>query len=364
MRAQGSIASLASLAHGTRGKSPIHGAIAGSYRCSTPHILILILLGTTLLGSLCIAGSAADYYSGQEYKFGTVYSPDWDYLWDASCCSDNTKPCCYDPRKIHESTFEIIAPIVDEPTEITISVMVRTKRMASCMDMAELKIVVKPHKGLTVIKKHMGGDGTFSFTGTGFSGDCGMSSFNLSPSNGYAFACHDLVPGTYTITELALPGWDLNSITVVGTDPTNYQITGRSITIIPQPGESPAVTFTNAKRGSIVVDKIASPGGFAQEFEFKPSYGESFKLSNTSDPKDSGQLLPGTYSISETAVPGWDLAEIEVKGIASKPIIDLATGTISFYLAPGETASVTYTNRKKQADISGYVWDEDRKSVV
>lgn len=463
MRAQGSTASMM---HGTRGKSPADGALASSIRRCFSDFLTLILLGTVLLGSLCIAANAADYYSGQKYRFGTVYSPNWDYLWDASCCSDNTKPCCFDPSKTGKSTFEITAPIVDQPTEITISVMVRTKRMASCMDMAELKITVKPLKGLTVVKKHLGGDGTFQFTGTGFSGDCGMSSFSLSPSNGYAFACPDLLPGTYTIAELVVPGWDLDgitvagtdpanyqiadntvtimllpneapvitftdkkrcsltvakkaiggdaafsftgegfpsgctlesfqlkngesasdqslisgraytiseealggwdleSITVTGTDPANYQITGRSITITLQPGESPTVTFTNAKRGSIVVDKVASPGGSAQEFEFKPSYGEPFKLNDASDPKDSGPLLPGTYSIIETAVPDWDLTDITVKGIASEPAVDLVTGTISFYLASGETARVTYTNRKKQADISGYVWDDANGNCI
>lgn len=463
MRAQGSTAILADE---KRGKGPIDGALASSIRRCLSDLLILILLGTVLLGSLCIAASAADYYSGQKYRFGTVYGPNWDYLWDASCCSDNTKPCCFDPAKARESTFEITAPIVDQPTEITISVIVRTKRMASCMDMAELKITVKPLKGLTVVKKHLGGDGTFPFTGTGFSGDCGMSSFSLSPSNGYAFACPDLAPGTYTITEFVPPGWDLDGITVAGTDPANYriadntvtimlqpneapvitftdkkrcsltvakkavggdaafsftgegfpsgcalesfqlkngesasdqslisgraytiseealggwdlesitvagtdpancQITGRSITITPQPGESPTVTFTSAKRGSILVDKVASPGGSVQEFEFKPSYGEPFKLSDASDPKDSGPLLPGTYSIIETAVPNWDLTDITVKGIASEPVVDLVTGTISFYLASGETARVTYTNGKKQADISGYVWDDANGNCI
>ena len=131
MRAQGSTAILADE---KRGKGPIDGALASSIRRCLSDLLILILLGTVLLGSLCIAASAADYYSGQKYRFGTVYGPNWDYLWDASCCSDNTKPCCFDPAKARESTFEITAPIVDQPTEITISVIVRTKRMARNME--------------------------------------------------------------------------------------------------------------------------------------------------------------------------------------------------------------------------------------
>lgn len=454
------------LAHGIGLKSQSDDDKASSHRCNITNFFALMLLGTALLGLLCIAGSAADYYSGQKYRFGTIYNSEWDYLWDASCCNDITKPCCYDPSKTHESTFEITAPIVDEPTEITISVIVRNKRLPSCMDMAELKIIVKPLKGLTVVKKHLGGDDTFYFKGTGFSGDCRMSSFYLSPSNGYTLTCPNLIPGTYAITELvprdwdldsitvtgtdpanyqitenkitikllpseapviifsdrkrcsltvtkradggdaafsfagdgfpagstlesfrlkngesasdqsltpgrtyiiteeALDGWDLRGIDVAGTDPVNYKITGSEITINPQPGESPVVVFKNEKRGSIIVDKVASPPGSTQEFEFKPSYGEPFKLSDASDPKESGPLMPGTYSIVETAVSGWDLTEIAVKGITSEPVIDLTTGTVSFYLASGETAHVTYTNRKKQADISGCVWDDANGNCI
>jgi hypothetical protein len=75
-------------------------------------------------------------------------------------------------------------------------------------------------------------------------------------------------------------------------------------------------------------------------------------------------LLPGTYSIIETAVPNWDLTEITVKGIASEPAVDLVTGTISFYLASGEAARVTYTNGKKQADISGIIWDDANGNCI
>jgi len=61
MRAQ---VSTAILADEKRGKGPIDGALASSIRRCLSDLLILILLGTVLLGSLCIAASAADYYSG------------------------------------------------------------------------------------------------------------------------------------------------------------------------------------------------------------------------------------------------------------------------------------------------------------
>lgn len=444
---------------GLSGKAKISSKIA----CIS---YILVLLWAVILLSLCMAGYAFDYYSGQKYSFSTTYNANWEYYWDASCCSDPTKPCCYDPTKTHESTFTITAPIVDKPTEFTVSVVARDKTLPTCMDTAQLKIIVKPLAGVAMVKKHLGGEGTFPFEGTGFTESGGISSFSLNPSNSYTIAWPRLNPGTYTITELvpagwdldnievtgtdisnyhingnsititrqsgespiitftdkkrcsltitksavgrddefsftgtgftsgsplesfklmngqtafeqslipgkaytiteaALAGWGLDSIKVTGTNEANYQITGNSITITPQPGESPIVTFKNGKRGSITVDKVTSPPGSVTEFEFKPSYGNPFKLSDTSEPLSSGSLIPGTYSISEIAVEGWDLQDITITGIASIPTIDKSNGIISFNLAAGETALVTYTNRKHQGDISGCLWDDANNNGV
>ncbi len=325
---------------------------------------ILVLLGTVLLLSLCMTGSAMNYYSGQQYTFSTPYSANWEYSWYASCCSDSTQPCCYDPAKTNGNTFVLTAPIVDKPTEITISLVVRDKALPTCMEMAELKIIAKPLAGISVVKKHLGGEGIFPFESTGFAPGVGITSFSLGPSNDYTFAWPSLDAGTYSITELVPDDWNLDTISVTGTDAANYKITGCSITIMYQPGESIVVTFTNEKSGSIMVDKVTSPSGSMQKFEFKPSYGDSFRLSDTSEPNDSGPLAPDIYSITETATTGWDLADISVTDIASTPIIDRSSGTISFDLAAGETALVTYANRVHQSDISGIAWDDVNKNGV
>lgn len=432
-------------------------AKAGPIRACFPWPLLLLLM--VLLFVPCTTAGEILYYSGLQYTFSTPYNSNWEYLWDATCCSDTTNPCCYDPTKINENIFVLTAPIVDRPTEVTITVVVRDKNLISCMGMARFKITVRPLNGIAVVKEHLGGDGSFPFTGTGFTGSCSLNSFTLSQSNDYTIFCPNLNPGPYSITELVpagwdlsnitvtgtdaanyqisgssitithllgespvitfadkkkssitvikstvggdaefnftgtgfpagsalesfklmngqsasessltsgtaytiaempLAGWDLNSIAVTGTDAKNYQISGGSITITPQPGESPVIAFTNAKRGSITVKKVTSPSGSAQQFEFKPSYAGSFWLSDTSEPNNSGPLSPGTYSITESAIPGWNLTDIAVTGIASTPTIDKTTGTVSFYLAAGEAAFVTYSN-SRLGSITGYKWND------
>ncbi len=166
-----------------------------------------ILLGILLLLSLCSTGSANDYYSGQQYTFSTQYNANWNYLWDATLGSNTG---------IDKDTFVWTAPVVTSPTEITISVIVSVKNLPSCKSMAEIKILAKPLGEVTVVKRTVGGEGTFPFEGTGFTGDCDLSSFSLSPSNSYTAGCTDLTPGTYSIIELVPAGWDLTNIEITG----------------------------------------------------------------------------------------------------------------------------------------------------
>ena len=66
--------------------------------------------------------------------------------------------------------------------------------------------------------------------------------------------------------------------------------------------------FTNKlRRGKIVVTKQTNPDGDPQSFAFSASYdNDGFSLSDGQS-DDSGDLLPGTYSVSETVPAGWDL---------------------------------------------------------
>ncbi|MCJ7667459.1 MAG: hypothetical protein MUP04_04100, partial [Anaerolineae bacterium] len=58
---------------------------------------------------------------------------------------------------------------------------------------------------------------------------------------------------------------------------------------------SPALITPQA--GTIIVDKVTDPSGSSQSFEFDPSYGSNFFLTDAATPNDSGWLLPGAYSV-------------------------------------------------------------------
>ena len=64
----------------------------------------------------------------------------------------------------------------------------------------------------------------------------------------------DVVPGTYSVAETVPAGWDLTSaICDRRRDPGTPSTSA--------PGETVTCTFTNTKRGHIIVDKVTLPGG-------------------------------------------------------------------------------------------------------
>jgi len=82
------------------------------------------------------------------------------------------------------------------------------------------------------------------------------------------------------------------------------------------PGEIVTCTFTDLKRGQIVVVKDAQPND-AQDFAFTTTGTglSSFSLDDDADPTLSNTqvfsgLLPGTRTVSETAVAGWSLTNL------------------------------------------------------
>ncbi len=109
----------------------------------------------------------------------------------------------------------------------------------------------------------------------------------------------ELKPGNYSVVELAQAGWDLTSATCTDGSPLGVDRPRRPVR--PSPARSPT-----RKRGHIIVDKVTIPAGDPQEFTFTASYkAQTFKLTDAATPNDSGALVPGTYSVSESAEVGW-----------------------------------------------------------
>ena len=101
-------------------------------------------------------------------------------------------------------------------------------------------------------------------------------------------------------------GWDQTSATCDdGSPPSNIDLA---------PGETVTCTFTNRKRGAIVVVEDSQPND-PQDFSFTAGGGlspTSFQLDDDSDPTLSNtrtfaNLVPGSgYSLAETVPGGWD----------------------------------------------------------
>src|SRR5262249_32964704 len=125
-------------------------------------------------------------------------------------------------------------------------------------------------------------DFSFTATGTGFSNfildDDGDNSNGLS--NTQVFTITGFSPPqfdslTATIVEGALAGWDLTNLVLTesGTADSTVNLGTGTANLTIQEGENITITYTNTKRGRIIVDKVTNPSGDPQVFSFTSSYG-------------------------------------------------------------------------------------------
>jgi uncharacterized repeat protein (TIGR01451 family)/CSLREA domain-containing protein len=109
----------------------------------------------------------------------------------------------------------------------------------------------------------------------------------------------------------------------------------------PDPADNSATATTNVvdhvPSGTIVVRKVTVPGGSLQSFSFSASYDAAdFSLSDGQS-NTSGALAPGSYSVTESAVAGWDTTVACSDGSAPTAID----------LADDETVTCTFTNTRR-----------------
>lgn len=100
-------------------------------------------------------------------------------------------------------------------------------------------------------------------------------------------------------------------------------------------GITVTVECLTPQRGQIVVVKQVTDGSStSQEFEFSTSYGEGFSLSDGGE-NASGDLAPGTYSVTESVAAGWTLESAVCDDGSDPEQVDLTAG---------ETVTCTFTN--------------------
>src|SRR5207253_1586813 len=130
----------------------------------------------------------------------------------------------------------------------------------------------------------------------------------------------------------------------------------RTATIDLDAGESITVTFTNTKRGGITVVKDRSEerrvgnectsalsGPFRLDDDAGVTGGDNTLLNSAS----FNSLTPGTYVITESALPGSSLTRDVITDPDNGSSINLVTRTATIDLDAGESITVTFTNTKR-----------------
>ena len=177
---------------------------------------------------------------------------------------------------------------------------------------------------VVIRKVAVGGNDTFAYTTTG---GLSPSSFNIATSGGNGSQSYaNIAAGSYTVTESAPPaGWDFTNLVCVDEDSgSTVDLATRKANIDLDPGETVTCTYTNTKRGNIIIEKQTLPDGSPQQFTFTRSYGSNVQLSDGQQ-NDSGFLAPGTYSVPRRCRAAGRLDVVLVRR-RLEPGLDLAAG--------------------------------------
>src|SRR5206468_3918605 len=178
-----------------------------------------------------------------------------------------------------------------------------------------------------------------------------------------------LSPGAYSVSEAIPAGWVLTGLSCASSLGTSTFTTTAppvagpgtataSITLAA--GDTVTCTFTDTKRGQIVVDKVTSPSGDPTSFSFSTTgtgYA-SFSLTDAAAPNDQ-TLAPGSYSVSEAIPAGWVLTGLSCTSslgtstftTTAPPVAGPGTATASITLAANDTVTCTFTDTKQVGHI-------------
>jgi hypothetical protein len=201
---------------------------------------------------------------------------------------------------------------------------------------------------ITIVKNVVGPGGTFNF------GSTALGPFSLTPADNATAqqAFPGLLPNTYMVAETPVPmGYQLTDISCVGATNSTVLIgadnvftpgdTGVDIDLAP--GEDVTCTFENTALGSITIGKATAPTGSPEVFDFTGSVSGMLSDGQTATAMN---LLPGTYTSTETVPAGWDLTEIvcddDTSAVPSTG--DVGTATATFNVEAGEDVTCSFTN--------------------
>ncbi len=194
----------------------------------------------------------------------------------------------------------------------------------------------------------------FAFTATCASGPCDAFSLDddHDPTLSRQHVGSQVPAGTYTITQAAVAGWPLASVSCDTGETVN--LAQRRVTIDLAAGEAVHCTFTN-RAPSITIVEDALPDS-SSDFAFTGCQGAgcgSFALDDDTDPTlgrstTAANLAPGTYVVTQSASPNWSLTSLVCD---TGEVVDLAHRRATITLAAGEHTTCTFTDESASITI-------------
>ncbi|MCO5212612.1 MAG: hypothetical protein M9936_23185 [Caldilinea sp.] len=193
---------------------------------------------------------------------------------------------------------------------------------------------------LTIVKKTVGGDGTFSYSSPQL-GDFRLTTQKKTAQRTFA----GLAPGTYNVSEAPTQGWDLtNAICSNGSNPASITVGA---------GEAVTCSFTNVKRGSITVVKTSAGGDAAFPFTSTALGGFSLTTVGGTAQRTFDNLLAGTYDLAESTPAGWAQTGATCSDGSTLPTINLAAGEdVTCTFANAKQGSLTVVKQATGADTT------------
>jgi uncharacterized repeat protein (TIGR01451 family) len=158
----------------------------------------------------------------------------------------------------------------------------------------------------------------------------------------------------HTISESGPGTFYLDSISGLNCSPS--AVAGITNATVSKGGITTCIFSNKVNKGSITIIKDAIPDN-SQDFSFTTSSNLSgFNLDDDFDPVLSNSrifsnLLPGTYTISEVAVDGWDSSLVICDSTDSNDTLSIGSSVIN--LSAGENVTCTFTNTQ-HGSISGH----------
>ncbi len=181
----------------------------------------------------------------------------------------------------------------------------------------------------------------FDFTTTG----TGYSNFSLSDTD--APNSQQVSPGSYTVAESAVSDWDSDGGTCDnGETPTSLNV---------EPGETVTCTFTNTKRGRLIVQKTTIPAAELTSFVINNTGTGTITnggVGSVTDATDhTYEVTPGTYSVTETVPTGWDKT-----GDTCQNVVVAAGQTVTCLLTNTKRASLTIVKDAQPNDLIDFAF--------